>query len=213
MSDTKVRERLGPPSLLDCTPGLKNHGRFQIGEDSSVEDIKLFAEARGQSDDAEALPVDLWAELATPSLPDGCLPKVIEELAKHQAKLMGVDPGGMATAALTVCAAHSLTAFMFRSKSTTTTGRRRHGCGLALSVYQAPKRRRWLVWLRLRSQKSMVNFIANMRKQRKNTTHFSQRKRRTAKSPNQQRVMLMDVTTRTRSGGDAGFARWHSCVP
>ena len=58
-----------------------------------------------KEDWANIEPVDLWSELATPSLPDGCLPKAIEDLAKHQAKLMGVDPGGMAMAALTVCAA------------------------------------------------------------------------------------------------------------
>ena len=75
-------------------------------DDGAVENINLFAEAKQeQSTDPEARPVDLWAELATPSLPDGCLPKAIEDLAKHQAKLMGVDPGGMAMAALTVCAA------------------------------------------------------------------------------------------------------------
>ena len=70
--------------------------------DEAVESVKPFAE---QSDDPETRPVDLWSELATPSLPEGCLPKVIEDLARHQAKLMGVDPGGMAAAALTVCAA------------------------------------------------------------------------------------------------------------
>jgi Protein of unknown function (DUF3987) len=53
----------------------------------------------------DAQPVDLWAELAMPSLPEGALPDVIQNLAQHQATLMGVDPGGMAAAALTVCAA------------------------------------------------------------------------------------------------------------
>jgi hypothetical protein len=50
-------------------------------------------------------PVDLWAELAMPSLPEGALPERIENLARHQSELMGVDPGGIAAAALTVCAA------------------------------------------------------------------------------------------------------------
>ena len=57
------------------------------------------------SSDPEVQPIDLWAELSTPSLPDGALPEVIQNLARHQGELMGVDPGGMAMAALTVCAA------------------------------------------------------------------------------------------------------------
>jgi Primase C terminal 2 (PriCT-2) len=55
--------------------------------------------------DVDAQPVDLWAELAMPSLPEGALPERIEKLARHQSQLMGVDPGGIAAAALTVCAA------------------------------------------------------------------------------------------------------------
>ena len=74
--------------------------------EDNIDNLQFFAGAKQEpSNDPEVQPVDLWAELATPSLPDGCLPKAIEDLAKHQAKLMGVDPGGMAMAALTVCAA------------------------------------------------------------------------------------------------------------
>jgi hypothetical protein len=54
---------------------------------------------------APVRPVDLWAQFEPPPLPRGLLPKVIEELALEQGRLMGVDPAGLALAALTVCAA------------------------------------------------------------------------------------------------------------
>jgi hypothetical protein len=50
-------------------------------------------------------PVDLWQHRAHPPLPAGLLPPVIEEFARAQGELMGVDPGGLAAAALAVCAA------------------------------------------------------------------------------------------------------------
>lgn len=50
-------------------------------------------------------PVDPWAQRKHPSLPTGLLPKVIEEYAVSQAEIMGVDAGGIAAAALAVCAA------------------------------------------------------------------------------------------------------------
>lgn len=50
-------------------------------------------------------PVDLWQRRAHPPLPTGLLPPVIEEFARVQGELMGVDPGGLAAAALAVCAA------------------------------------------------------------------------------------------------------------
>jgi hypothetical protein len=51
------------------------------------------------------LPVDLWAERQRPSLPRGVLPPVIESFAHERADQMGVDPGGIAVAALAVAAA------------------------------------------------------------------------------------------------------------
>lgn len=50
-------------------------------------------------------PVDLWARPEPPALPKDLLPKPIESFSRIQAEIMGVDPGGMAMAALTVCAA------------------------------------------------------------------------------------------------------------
>jgi hypothetical protein len=50
-------------------------------------------------------PVNLWARYTPPPLPEGLLPAVIERYARAQAELMGVDPGGLAMAALATCAA------------------------------------------------------------------------------------------------------------
>jgi len=50
-------------------------------------------------------PVDLWAQSRVPPLPRGLLPKVIEEFAFLQGKLMGADPAALVMSALTVCAA------------------------------------------------------------------------------------------------------------
>lgn len=50
-------------------------------------------------------PVDPWLQRKHPPLPDGLLPPAIEGFAKSQAEIMGVDPGGLAVAALAVCAA------------------------------------------------------------------------------------------------------------
>lgn len=51
------------------------------------------------------LPVDLWRRFDPPPLPEGLLPAPIERYARLQGELMGADPGGLAMAALTVCAA------------------------------------------------------------------------------------------------------------
>jgi hypothetical protein len=50
-------------------------------------------------------PVDLWGQFDPPELPLGALPKVIEDFALEEGKLMGADPCGLAMAALAVCAA------------------------------------------------------------------------------------------------------------
>jgi len=50
-------------------------------------------------------PVDPWAQRSHPTLPFGLLPAGIEDFARSQAEIMGVDAGGLAAAALAVCAA------------------------------------------------------------------------------------------------------------
>ena len=50
-------------------------------------------------------PVDLWGNRASPALPHALLPDAISSFADIMADTMGVDNGGLAMAALTVCAA------------------------------------------------------------------------------------------------------------
>lgn len=50
-------------------------------------------------------PVDLWRRYSAPELPSGLLPPVIECFARTHGETMGVDPAGLAMAALAVCAA------------------------------------------------------------------------------------------------------------
>ena len=75
-----------------------------------AEDVELIRQARssgrtGSRDKAEPIePVDLWGNFEPPTLPRGLLPKLIENYAFAQAATMGVDSGGVAMAALTVCA-------------------------------------------------------------------------------------------------------------
>ena len=55
---------------------------------------------------AEAIePIDLWGRFTPPALPAGLLPEIIEQFAIEEGVLMGVDPSGVAMAALAVCAA------------------------------------------------------------------------------------------------------------
>lgn len=70
--------------------------------------IRSFAEAQQRVEaeaKAESAPVDLWSRYDPPELPSGILPSVIERFAYERAKQMGVDAGGVAMSALTVCAA------------------------------------------------------------------------------------------------------------
>lgn len=50
-------------------------------------------------------PVDLWGSFLAPELPTGLIPPVIERFARDRARIGGCDTGGVAMAALTVCAA------------------------------------------------------------------------------------------------------------
>jgi len=50
-------------------------------------------------------PVDLWARNVPPPMPVGLLPPLLERFAVTRAQMLGGDPGGLAMAALAVCAA------------------------------------------------------------------------------------------------------------
>lgn len=49
-------------------------------------------------------PVDIFAEFKVPQLQDKALPEVLDAFARTEAELLGVDPGGLALAAIVVCA-------------------------------------------------------------------------------------------------------------
>lgn len=68
---------------------------------------KLVASLKPANDNfaSNSAPIDLWAHRKHPPLPTGLLPPIIEDFARTQGDLMGVDPGGLAMAALAVCAA------------------------------------------------------------------------------------------------------------
>jgi hypothetical protein len=101
----------GCPSKGDTYDYLQDHTaeEFVALADAAPDyDAKLDpppTEAKARADEATVTPIDLWGHLNPPELPRGLLPKVIEQFALVQGGLMGVDPGGLAVAALVVCAA------------------------------------------------------------------------------------------------------------
>ncbi|RVD64091.1 DUF3987 domain-containing protein, partial [Mesorhizobium sp. M7A.F.Ca.ET.027.03.2.1] len=79
------------------------HGEQREAAAAMVGDITKKALPQPANDNTA--PVDLWARHTHPSLPSGLLPPVIEEYARVQAEMMGVDAGGLAASVLAVCAA------------------------------------------------------------------------------------------------------------
>src|SRR5262245_4638636 len=73
--------------------------------DALVDAAPDYEPSEASVDEAPITPIDLWGHLNPPELSRGLLPAVIEQFAFEQGELMGVDPGGLAVAALTVCAA------------------------------------------------------------------------------------------------------------
>jgi 5S rRNA maturation endonuclease (ribonuclease M5) len=67
--------------------------------------VPVYEPSEASVDEAPITPIDLWGHLNPPELSHGLLPAVIEQFAFEQGEVMGVDPGGLAVAALTVCAA------------------------------------------------------------------------------------------------------------
>jgi Protein of unknown function (DUF3987) len=82
---------------------VPGHSREQL--DALVDALPDYEPSEASVDEAPITPIDLWGHLNPPELPHGLLPAVIEQFAFEQGEVMGVDPGGLAVAALTVCAA------------------------------------------------------------------------------------------------------------
>ncbi|MET4258481.1 hypothetical protein ABIC09_003426 [Bradyrhizobium sp. S3.12.5] len=85
--------------VLDVPAGADLHKLYQ-----QLDAVFLPPDNPAPAND-NAGPVDLWQHRAHPPLPANLLPPVIEEFARAQGELMGVDAGGLAAAALAVCAA------------------------------------------------------------------------------------------------------------
>jgi Protein of unknown function (DUF3987) len=85
--------------VLDVPAGTDLHKLYQ-----QMDAVFLPPDNPAPAND-NAGPVDLWQHRAHPPLPADLLPPVIEEFARAQGELMGVDAGGLAAAALAVCAA------------------------------------------------------------------------------------------------------------
>jgi Protein of unknown function (DUF3987) len=83
----------------------------EIDVDAELERIRRERKAResvnGKSDthQFDSDPVDLWGNFEPPTLSRSLLPELIDKYAFAQGETMGVDPGGVAMAALAVCAA------------------------------------------------------------------------------------------------------------
>lgn len=110
-----ISQLTGPK--IDATIGRGVIYRELGFEDAFTWDFGITAvlPAEPANNDDEG-PVDLWQHRAHPPLPAGVLPAPIEEFARSQAELMGIDPGGLAAAALAVCAAAIPDAIKLRVK-------------------------------------------------------------------------------------------------
>lgn len=113
---TKLAAELGCPVVVPDhggNPAIKDFNDQAAAHDSDhvagtfAQALRAYAKAKSQADAdaaAEAAPVDLWAQYQPPILPTGILPDVLERFARVRGEQMGVDPGGIAMSALTVCA-------------------------------------------------------------------------------------------------------------
>lgn len=75
--------------------GLKAFADKRLVKERAAEEERIAATG----------PVDLWASPQAPELRRGFLPKIIEDFAFENAKLIGADPAGLAMAALAACGA------------------------------------------------------------------------------------------------------------
>jgi len=81
----------------------RGHTREEL--DKLIAAAPDYKPSEASADAAPVTPIDLWGQLNPPELLRGLLPAAIEQFAFEQGEVMGVDPGGLAVAALTVCAA------------------------------------------------------------------------------------------------------------
>jgi len=107
------------------------HQAFEASEELRRKNVKPATNGNGKHHDFDTRlpdeiiqdriddwrdPVDLWGKLDPPELPRGLAPKVIEDYAFTQGATMGCDPGGVAMAALAVCAGVTTDAIKLKMK-------------------------------------------------------------------------------------------------
>ncbi len=112
----RVREVIAPVASCFATLRLPGAKKSDVSDwlagGGSAFDLVARAEAalsapdRGNEDAGRwTRPVDLWARYEPAPLPTGLIPGIVEAFARRHGETMGVDPAGLAMAALTVCAA------------------------------------------------------------------------------------------------------------
>lgn len=130
-------DEAGRKHAADVAAKLKGHvagvGILNLPGLSEKEDVSNWLDCGGTIDELDRLgalalaeasepsqttgdPVNLWARYDPPVLPRGLLPEAIEEFARIQGESIGVEAGGIAMAALTVCAAAIPDAIKLRVK-------------------------------------------------------------------------------------------------
>jgi hypothetical protein len=86
----------------------KSYDAADLAKQRGTEAVRLAVDnaavVRTRKDEVPE-PVDLWGVIPPPTLPEGVLPRPIEQFARVQAEMTGADAGGFATVALTTCAA------------------------------------------------------------------------------------------------------------
>ncbi|MDE5446477.1 DUF3987 domain-containing protein [Bradyrhizobium sp. CSA207] len=100
-------ERAERHELIDALGGREVVEK--IVAEGLATDARQTSKGQDKPDDVppqfDSEPVDLWGHFEPPTLSRGLLPELIENYAFAQGEAMGVDPGGVAMAALAVSAA------------------------------------------------------------------------------------------------------------
>jgi len=113
-----IDEMTGLAAALDCplvvpdegddfNDQAKARGTASVAETFNRALSKYARDRQREADAAKAEtgPTNLWAQYPPPPFPRGLLPPIIERFATIRADMMGVDPGGIAMAALAACCA------------------------------------------------------------------------------------------------------------
>lgn len=139
-------------------------------------------------------PVDLFRRYSTPELPAGLLPETIENFARKHGEIMGVDPAGLAMAALAVCSAAITDEIAVQVKRNDPSWREpaRLWVGLvgAPSMKKTPILKAATAPLRKIDANLMRSYMARVA----DYEALSAKERKAAEKPRQERRMISDAT-------------------